>query len=78
MVKGSHLGGGLCVFLAGERPIRDHSDEGKGPSVVANRARDLVCKVAEQADEDQDEGRVHYRVIVHCPDEQAGSSCAAK
>ena len=65
-------------LLAGERSIRDHSDEGKGPSVVANRARDLVCKVAEQADEDQDEGRVHYRVMVHCPAEHAGSSCAAK
>lgn len=65
-------------LLAGERPIRDHSDEGKGPSVIANRARDLVCKVAEQADEDQDEGRVHYRVMVHCPAEHAGSSCAAK
>lgn len=65
-------------LLAGERTISDHSDERESPSVVTDRCCDLVCKVTEQADEDQNEGRVHYGVIVHCPDEQAGSSCASK
>ena len=74
-VGGSALKGFL---LAGERTVCDHSDERESPGVITNTVRDLVCKVTEQADEHQNEGRVHYRVIVHCPDEQAGSSCASK
>ena len=65
-------------LLAGERTVCDHSDKRESPSVITDRRCDLVCKVTEQADEDQDESRVHYGVIVHCPDEQAGSSCASK
>jgi hypothetical protein len=65
MVKGSHLGGGLCVFLAGERPVSDDRHQSEGPRIVPNPLSYGVSPIAQEADKEKDKGAVCHVVMVH-------------